>query len=113
VKFFLRKLIKKIYKLGFSYSNKMVKIVLPKKVAYSLLSIFILVVAAVGVYAWNGTSPSTLGHTMSEIRPSCSGMLVSSGSDNTWTCIPNPPSCTGTNVLHYSASTNNWYCNSI
>jgi len=74
----------------------MVKIILSVRTAYIIAGVFALLLISVGVYAYGTTNPPVLGHTMGEYHPSCSGLVYSSGTDNSWNCIPTPPSCTGT-----------------
>ena len=86
----------------------MVKVVLPLKKVYAIFFIFIsLVLIGIGVYAYGTNSPSTMGHSMGEITPPCSGMLVASG--GSWTCISaNIPSCSGSAGITWTGSS--WQC---
>jgi len=75
---------------------KKIELNIPNRVFYSILTLVVISLVSVGVYAYGTTNPPVLGHTMGELHPSCSGLVYSSGTDNSWNCIPTPPSCTGT-----------------
>jgi hypothetical protein len=93
---------KAVEKVELNFSNK---------TFYSILAVIVLIIAGVGVYAFGTTNPSVLGHTLGEIRPPCSGILTSTGSDNTWNCINTPVTCTGNGkYLQYSSTTKTWSC---
>ncbi len=79
------------------------------KFGYTLIVILTIVLLGIGVYAYGGTSPSTVGHTTGEIMPSCTGLIRgTSGSANSWSCIPSPPTCSSGQALTYDGSA--WAC---
>jgi hypothetical protein len=94
------------------------------KLVFSVRALVILilgiVVIGVGVYAYNTNSPSTFGHTISELDPpyQCNGYLKFDAT-NRWTCgTPSssggstPITCTGTNkVLQWTGSS--WVCATV
>jgi len=54
---------------------------------YSLISIFVLLTIAVGVYAFGTSNPSNFGHSLGEINlPSCSSGQVLEYSGGNWVC---------------------------
>jgi hypothetical protein len=76
-----------------------------------LISIFVVVVLGIGVYAMTTGSAPNPGHVLDTVSaPSGCGidtLLKWTGSD--WACIPSPPTCAGTNqVLHWDGSA--WSC---
>ena len=88
---------------------KKIEVNISNKFLYSAIALFAILVFGIGVYAYGGNSPSVVGHTMSELQSSCTGLLRWTGS--AWACIPLPPTCTGTNnFLHWSGSS--WSCES-
>jgi len=94
----------------------MVKIILSLKTVYAVVAVFIsLVLIGVGVYAFSASIPSTsvpatMGHSMGELMPSCTGMLVGNG--NVWDCIPSPSACTGAEQgLTWTGSA--WFCQTL
>jgi len=93
--------------------NKKIEVNISNKLLYSFLALVIVIILGIGVYAYGGTAPATMGHTMGELMPSCNGWLRGTSNDpNSWSCTPSPPSCTGTNqALHWSGSA--WSCVTI
>ena len=67
---------------------KKVKNKISNKLNYTLIALFAILVFGIGVYAYGGTSPSVVGHTLGEIAPpsgcSTGQALVWSGS--AWQC---------------------------
>jgi len=92
----------------------MVKIVLTKKLFYSIIILFGILCLSIGVYAFGGNNPSVMGHSMGELAPpSGSGIVMfSSGS---WINTANlPPTCTGdTDTLKYNSATRIWTCGTV
>lgn len=112
----------KIYKpLCFRLAN-VARLVFSVRTLIIVIS-FVLVLTSFGVYAYNTNSPSTFGHTISELSPPqyCGyyddGWLVYDGA-NGWTCenapsggsgVSTPVTCTGTNKgLQWTGSS--WSC---
>lgn len=93
--------------------NKKIEVNISNKLFYSLIVLITVILVGVGVYAYGGTAPATMGHSMGELMPSCNGWLRGISNDpNSWTCTSVPPSCTGTNqALHWSGSA--WSCVTI
>jgi hypothetical protein len=93
----------------------MVKIILSLKTVYTIVAVFVsFLLIGIGVYAYSGTAPTTVGHGMGELMPSCSGMLVgASGVANSWTCVSaSIPTCTGAEQgLTWTGSA--WECNTL
>jgi hypothetical protein len=76
----------------------MVKIVIYSKTLYAIIGVFIsLLLIGVGVYAYGGTAPATMGHSMGELMPSCTGIVSGTANTaNSWSCISSSiPTCTG------------------
>jgi hypothetical protein len=67
---------------GFNISNKL---------AYTFIAIFSFVLIGVGVYAYGGSAPSTMGHSMGEIAfPACSTGQYLKWDGGAWVCgVPN------------------------
>ncbi len=90
----------------------MVKIVLTKKLFYSIIILFGILCLSIGVYAFGGNNPSVMGHSMGELAPPVnSGMLMFSG--GVWTSTTNlPPQCDGWTFLQYNSATRTFSCGS-
>ena len=66
---------------------------LTNRVAYSLMAILILAIAGVGVYAYGGTVPATMGHSYNEIQRCSANQILKTDSGGTaWTCVNLPSS---------------------
>jgi hypothetical protein len=87
-----------------------IEINVSNKLFYSVITLIAIILVGVGVYAYGGTAPATMGHTLGELIPSCGGMIKgTSGVANSWSCTPNPPTCSGTNqVLQWTGTS--WSC---
>lgn len=82
------------------------------KLAYTLIAISLIILLGIGVYAYGGTSPAVMGHSMGELMPSCSGILTgTANSANSWACIPAPPVCAASQSLRWTGS--DWECKDI
>jgi hypothetical protein len=69
--------------------NKMKKkINASDKLAYTLMVIFSFILIGVGVYAYGGTAPATMGHSIGEIAApaGCASGQVLTYSGSAWTC---------------------------
>ena len=92
----------------------MVKIVLTKKLFYSIIILFGILFIGVGVYAYNysPSNPSVMGHTMNELTaPTGTGMLIFSG--GTWISTTNlPTACEGWTFIQYDSTTRTFSCGS-
>ncbi len=93
----------------------MVKIVLYHKTIYAIIGVFVsLLLIGVGVYAYGGVAPATMGHTVGEFMPSCTGIVSGTANTaNSWTCASaNIPVCTGsTQGISWTGSL--WSCRSF
>lgn len=87
-----------------------IEVNISNKFFYTVTVLVVIVLIGVGVYAYGGTTPATIGHTLNELMPQCDGMIKgTSGVANSWSCTPNPPSCSGTNeVLQWTGTS--WAC---
>ena len=63
----------------FSFSNRL---------SYTIIAIIALALISVGVYAYGGTTPSVMGHSIGEVAPpsSCSSGQVLSWTGSAWSC---------------------------
>lgn len=63
----------------FDFSNKL---------AYTLIAFAFIIGLGIGVYAYGGTAPSTMGHSTGEIAPpsSCSSNQVLTWTGSAWSC---------------------------
>lgn len=69
------------------------------KLAYTLIVILSIVLIGVGVYAYGGSAPSTMGHSAGELAPpaSCTAGQTLTWSGSAWTCLLlNPTSASWT-----------------
>ena len=89
----------------------MVKIVISLKTLYAIVGVFISVLLiGMGVYAYGTSSPSVVGHTLSEFQSSCTGLITFS--INGWSCTNVPVTCTGAaQALTWNGA--NWVCATI
>lgn len=83
--------------------NKKIEVNIPNRIFYSVISLIVVILVLTGVYAFGGSSPSVVGHSIGELQPpyQCTSYLKYDSSSG-WTCS-NPPSstptitCTGAN----------------
>lgn len=90
----------------------MVKVVISVKALCIIGVLFAILLVAGGIYAFGGTVPSTMGHSIGELQPptSCVGYLRYSAAVG-WSCFSFVPSssCSETNqVVQWTGST--WGC---
>jgi hypothetical protein len=95
---------------NFIKKNILEKFNISNNVAYLLIAILSFALIGVGVYAYGGVAPLTVGHSMGELMPPCTGVVVGiSGDPASWSCVSTPPSCNGANkILHWDGSS--WIC---
>jgi hypothetical protein len=68
--------------------NNLKKFDISNKLAYILIAIFSFILIGVGVYAYGGSVPSTVGHSLGEIAlPSCSVGQVLDWTGSDWSCL--------------------------
>ena len=91
-----------------------IEINIPNRVFYSFLFLISIILFGVGVYAYGGTNPSVMGHSIGELAPpgGAGVMMFSSGS---WVYTTNlPPTCTGdSQTVRYDSATRTWGCGTV
>lgn len=90
----------------------MVKIIISIRTVFVVLLLAVLLFAAGGIYAFNGATPSSMGHSIGELQPpfECEGYLRYSVTGG-WSCFSFTPSssCSGSNeVVQWTGSS--WGC---
>ncbi|HTY44025.1 MAG TPA: hypothetical protein VMC80_02185 [Patescibacteria group bacterium] len=80
-------------KKGRSKNKRNIKIVLSNRWLYTFLTIFIVVLFGIGVYAYGTNNPAVFGHTINETSP--------------------PSSCVAGQFLQWNGTTQKWVCATI